>query len=45
MKVDKSMLLEYQLVWYKQIYSTDKTVVEAKDEKTSKLILRLNDKK
>ena len=39
MKVDTSMLSEYQLDLYKQIYTTDKKVVEAKDEKTSKLIL------
>ena len=45
MQVDTSMLSEYQLDLYKQIYSADKKkVVEAKDEKTSKLILRLNDK-
>ena len=39
------MLSEYQLDLYKQVYSADKKVVEAKDEKTSKLILSLNDKK
>ena len=44
MKVDKSMLLEYQLVFYKQIYCTEKKVVEAKGEKTSKVILNSNDK-
>ena len=37
MKVDTSMLSEYQLDLYKQIYSTDKKVVEAKDEKTIKI--------
>ena len=43
-KVDSSMLSEYQLDLYKQIYSTDKKVAEAKDEKTSKVILNSNDK-
>ena len=43
-KVDTSMLSEYQLDLYKQIYSSDKKVAEAKDEKTSTLILSLNDK-
>ena len=36
MKVHTSMLSEYQLDLYKQIYSTDRKVVEAKDEKTKK---------
>ena len=44
MKVDTSMLSEYQLDLYKQIYSTDKKVVEAKDEKTSKAIWNSIDK-
>ena len=34
----------YQLDLYKQIYSTDKKVVEAKDEKTSKAIWNSIDK-
>ena len=44
MNVHTSMLSDYQMEMYRQLYSTDKKVVEAKDEKTSKLILNLNDK-